>query len=348
MNNNIRPRNSNIDVPSPANVNVYNKGFSYRKKPASLKYNPAVVTIYDAQWSVRAPKVVVFDLDETIGHFSDLYLLWMGIFTQGIYTGSRDSHTIQQIFNELLDLYPEFLRYGILDILEFIRTKIQNGESHRIFLYTNNQCGFVACSDNPQFHQQSPTEWIKMITVYLNWKIRATDTIFANPICAFKINNRIIEPLRKNDNKTRTCFLKCAVLPKNTEICFIDDSYHSQMLHNKIYYIQPPPYRHNLTRMMVIDRFIQSPLHTKLIRFISPAYNCGFASFLQSTLPPMSAAKVHTPELNAETTKQRYVYDKMMYYIKEFFCVTSRVNHTRKQNARLNRFTRKRKHRIPR
>jgi hypothetical protein len=330
----------------------------------------SITKIYDASSRPPVPKVVVFDLDETIGSFADLYLLWTAIFTQGIYKGTPDTSTIQSIFNELLDLYPEFLRYGILHILDFIRTKIQNGESHRIFLYTNNQCDFVACPESRVDGQPSPTEWVEMIIVYLNWKIQASDTIFAKPVCAFKINDRIIEPLRETTSKTHRDFLKCTILPKNTEICFMDDSYHSRMVHNKVYYIQPPPYIHTLTQSDIIERFVNSDLHSKLIRTTkrNAPYTFSFPTPSMPTSPPDCARTlqrgtrggdcaihemrqpehvvdcVRTPECNRGACGggiHKDAYDKMLYYIKEFFCITTRAIHSRRKYVRIGKFTRK-------
>ena len=66
-------------------------------------------------------KAIVFDLDETLGHFSNLREI---------------SETIEELmqrplkqmeFDELLNLYPEFLRPGILTILEFLYYKKTQG-----------------------------------------------------------------------------------------------------------------------------------------------------------------------------------------------------------------------------
>ena len=59
-------------------------------------------------------KVIVFDLDETIGSFADLEILWNSLGELDFFKQSQDS------FNKLLDMYPEFLRYGILNILDFL------------------------------------------------------------------------------------------------------------------------------------------------------------------------------------------------------------------------------------
>ena len=67
----------------------------------------------------KTPKAIVFDLDETLGDFAYLYTLWQGI-KEFI---DKKNINLQNIFNELLDLFPEFLRCGILIVLNYIKEK---------------------------------------------------------------------------------------------------------------------------------------------------------------------------------------------------------------------------------
>ena len=315
------------------NVYVYRNKYIYRKLPNNVRYIPRLISVYEAEPKQRIPKVVVFDLDETIGHFSDLYLVWNALFTKDIYRGERTRASIQCVFNELLDLYPEFLRYGILHILDFIRSKIISGESHRIYIYTNNQCDFSVWSKTCS---QSPTDWVEMIIVYLNIRMNVSDTIFAKPICAFKINQQIIEPLREGNGKSHRDFLKCSVLPKTTEICFVDDTYYEKMAHDKVYYVQPPPYFHNMTRSEIIERFVRSDLH----RRISGAISNEWMNHEMATSIPYPLRRTGNP---ANDKENREIYETMMRYIKEFFCMTvpSSAN-TRDKRRKLGKFTRKR------
>ena len=123
----------------------------------------------------KAPnKVVVFDLDETLGSFTDLYILWRGI--KHVWPSCNG-------FTELCDLFPEFLRYGILTILEYLYDKKIKKECHKIFIYTNNQCS---------------TEWVGLISKYLEKKVKSTShhpkyPLFDKMICAFKINNKQLQ-----------------------------------------------------------------------------------------------------------------------------------------------------------
>jgi hypothetical protein len=82
-------------------------------------------------------KVIVFDLDETIGSFNELTLLWIYLEKmKSLFNLFLDLN--QDYFNKLLDLYPEFIRYGMLTIFEFLNHKKKTKECHKIFIYTNN------------------------------------------------------------------------------------------------------------------------------------------------------------------------------------------------------------------
>ena len=173
-----------------------------------------------------------------------------------------------------------------------------------------------------------------MIIVYLNLQLNVADTIFAKPICAFKINHQRIEPLREGTHKSYRDFLKCSILPKNTEICFVDDAYHEQMKHDKVYYVQPPPYFHNMTRSEIIDRFVQSELHRRIT-------GMGGNDWMRREMTESVPLKRTGNPRN--DTENREIYETMMYYIKEFFCMTVPASaNTRRKRAKLGKFTRKR------
>lgn len=181
---------------------------------------------------VKTPKkVVVFDLDETIGSFSDLYIIWCGI---------KHAWPSCPHFNKLLDMYPEFLRYGITTILEFLYEKKRTRECNKIYIYTNNQC--------------SP-EWVHLISKYFESKIRTSKKkLFDKMICAFKINNKTIEDCRSGHSKRIRDFLRCSGTSDHSEICFIDDVEYPEMRSGKVYYICPRPYVHPLTTIEIIKR----------------------------------------------------------------------------------------------
>jgi hypothetical protein len=183
----------------------------------------------------RVEKVVVFDLDETLGCFGDLYIIWCGLK----HVSPGFDH-----FDELLDLYPEFLRHGMLTILEYLYNTKLSRECSKLYMYTNNQC--------------SPS-WVQMISHYLQKKIsKSSLCLFDQLIYAFKIQNKIVEMGRTSHNKSCEDFLTCSLLSSNTEICFIDDTVHPLMKKSKVYYICPKPYIHSLSKREIISRLVRA------------------------------------------------------------------------------------------
>jgi hypothetical protein len=262
--------------------------------------------------SVKYKKVIVFDLDETLGSFVDLEILWRKV--------QEFDPPIK--FNQVLDIYPEFLRYGILYILDFLYQMKKNGQCENIYIYTNNQC--------------SPL-WVKQITQYFNYKIQCTDELFDKIVYAFKVNHRPVELWRTTHSKTYEDFIKCTLLPKSTEICFVDNTYFIKMNHKRVYYIKPYSYRHSLSTKSIIDRFCHSFLFTDVV------YHRGYIEsllkehFLQhGRIYDDTIRYLPTPEID------QLVSQKMLYHMKEFL-YSSKENKTRKHKFGLTRMTRKKR-----
>jgi hypothetical protein len=264
--------------------------------------------------SSKGVKTIAFDLDETLGSFGDMYLLWIGIETYVQYT--EDPYTL---FRELIELYPEFLRHGILPILEFLLHKKKMGECSRIFLYTNNQC---------------KEGWVDHILHYLNEKLG--EPLFDKTVCAFKIQNKTTNPSRTTNNKTYADLIRCTMLPKSAEVCFIDNSYYEKMIHDRVYYIQPKSYDHTLSTDEIIDRFISKwTLFTIPLNFESTLYEW----FLMNNAIKKSGMN------EKQTAIDITVSQKIMYYLKEYFLLSTRSPKTKKIAVNLGRFTRKKRNR---
>jgi hypothetical protein len=271
---------------------------------------------FSSHFYTRVPIVIAFDLDETLGSFGDLDILWNGLT---LFDGCKKID-----FNKLIDLYPEFLRYGILHILEFIYQKKKKGVCDKIFIYTNNQCS---------------TEWCKMIAKYFNYKLKTDIDLFDQIICAFKINNKIVEVSRTTNRKTYNDFINCTVLPKKTKICFIDNSYFYEMKNDRVYYIQPLSYVHNLSGQEIIDRFIKSDICVEYINNSKP-YLLADYLYIHFTKFALSLNCIYP---NNTLLTDINVAKKLMYHIKEFFYLTQKKNRTKKIKFLIGRFTRKRK-----
>jgi len=266
----------------------------------------------------RAKKVVVFDLDETLGSFVDLEILWSLIKRY-----NKKSLFID--FNDILDIYPEFLRYGIRSILQYIANKKKNGECYKLFVYTNNQGG--------QY-------WTNLIINYLNNYITTEFTLFDQIINAFKINNIQVELNRTTHKKTHDDFIKCSLLPKSTTIFFVDDVSYTGMKNERIYYIKPMPYNHHLSTNEIINRFIYSKYGIILLPRDS-IKNAFKAEYIELCM------KNGTYHMYTNTTKVMLENDvlisqKLMYHLKEYFLLTNKQNKTCKRKSVSFSFTRKR------
>lgn len=266
---------------------------------------------YEKKYIKKYQKVITFDLDETLGSFYHLSILWRGL-------KRLQKDILEQVFfNTILDLYPEFLRYGILNILDYLMLKKKQGECDKIYIYTNNNC-------NPP--------WVSLITEYFKYKLSAKEDIFDHVICAFKINNKVVELSRSTHEKTHDDFIKCTLLPRTTEICFLDNTYFSNMVNEKVYYIQPRSYYHSLSIKNIIERFLVSPLSSSY----KESTNGKLETFLHDWFD-MNSTEYPPHPIDVDI----FVAHKMMYHIKEFFYLTHRKNKTKKNRVRLSRVTRK-------
>jgi hypothetical protein len=266
-----------------------------------------LIKIYEGKYvkhkSENRKKIFVFDLDETLGQFSDMTILWHALVREHVLSDS------QQSFNELMDLFPEFLRIGIIPILEYLYQK-KNRDECLIYMYTNN----IYSPDIP-----------KKIAAYLEYKIGGA--LFERVICAFKIGNKVIEPLRTTNDKTYSNLLQFVMMPRNVEVCFVDDQYHKKMVHNKVYYIQPLAYMHQLSPDTIIER--------TCVHYGDPHGLYNILSSLFPERPSMSP-------LDTETHIK--VSQKLMYHVREFFHLGVIVPKTKKKRgSSVGGFTRKKK-----
>jgi len=191
-------------------------------------------------------KIVVFDLDETLGYFTQFSIFWYCL--ENYILSENNTHIIQTDFNNVLDLYPEYLRPNIINILNYLKKKKNSACCHKMMIYTNNT---------------GSKDWADKIISYFEKKInyKIVDQIIA----AFKVNGKIVEICRTTHNKTHSDFIKCTKLPLNAEICFIDDTFYPEMANDNVYYINVKPYYYDLRFEEMIERFEKSQIGKKLI-----------------------------------------------------------------------------------
>lgn len=191
-------------------------------------------------------KTIVFDMDETLGHFSELNMFWTSLkeylFLKNLSNHINDKHK-ETTFFTILDIYPEFLRPNIIGILKYLRIKQEQGDVDKIMIYTNNN---------------GPKDWVLSIRDYFNTKLDYP--IFDNVIAAFMVNGKIVEPKRTTFFKTYDDLVNCTKLSKHAEVCFIDDQYHPHMINDKVYYIYTQPYVIRVEFSEMIARFLKAKI----------------------------------------------------------------------------------------
>ncbi len=234
-------------------------------------------------------KTVVFDLDETIGHFKQFYCLYQ------IISKYAEKPVSQPSFNAILDLYPEFFRVGIFSIFEMLYRKKRQRTIGGIYIYTNNKCD---------------GDWVKRIVSYIESKICTGESLFDDLILAFKIRDQIVEPRRTMETKAYSDFVRCIMFPEeDVEVCFIDNTEYTRMSENKVYYILPSPYYHSLKNAEIMRRFFHLP-------FLSFADKKRVETIFKLTCSEVSSRH---PAQTMEATR------KIMYYIREFLLIRKYV-----------------------
>jgi hypothetical protein len=271
-------------------------------------------------------KIIVFDMDETLGYFADLYIIW-----KGIHQVCPDC----KHFYELLDLYPEFLRYGMLTILEYLYDCKLKRLCHKMFIYTNNQCS---------------GKWVNLISDYLEQKIKQTRSkpskkkLFDRIIGAFKINNKTMEECRSSHQKKIDDFLNCSMIADIADICFIDDVEYPLMKSSKVYYICPRAYIHHLKTFEIIKRVLSAkwlPLYNKMLS--SEEYWVNWFIIHRRRIDRKG---------NADIYMDLQISQKIMFHLREFLnfkispppsskCKTQRKRRVSNRSSKTNKKNRK-------
>lgn len=239
---------------------------------------------------------IVFDMDETLGFFQQINYLWH--LFKGIYNNINNN-----LFKEILNLYPEYIRPNLLEILNFLKLKKQQNKCSNIIIYTNNK---------------TSKEWVTLIQNYFN-EILKYD-LFDKIICAFKINDKIIETNRTSYNKKFDDLIRCSYLDPKTNICFIDDKFYPEMIKNNLVYIKlKKKYIFELDKEVIFKRLnesniIKNNLPNNTILIVKNNYN-------------------YINKFNNDSIEiHEIVSKKIMYYLNKFLTNKKTLKRKFKQN----------------
>ena len=236
-------------------------------------------------------KIVVFDLDETLGYFTEF-----GIFCDCLNEYFKNEDYSDTHFNELLDLYPEFIRPKMINALQYLKSKKMDNKCYKVMIYTNNQ---------------GDSSWAINIKKYFDNKVEYE--LFDKIIAAYEVRGQRVEIGRTSHDKTMDDFVRCTKLSENIEVCFIDDLYHSGMVDDKVYYINVKPYKYQIN----IEKMINTFLDSKLGNNINISDKEDFINSIQHEYKEYNY-RIH------EKTKQEQEVDeivgkRMLQHLKQFF-----------------------------
>lgn len=266
------------------------------------------------------PFVVVFDLDETLGNFSQLNLFWKILedFLQENNT-NYDKH----LFFNLLDTFNLFLRPNIIEILDFLKEKKIENKCDKVMIYTNNN---------------GPKYWSELIKEYLHYKLNYE--LFDQIIGAFKVNGKQIELCRSSHYKSISDLINCTKLPENTEIFFIDDRYHEEMKNKNVVYLHIKPYIYTYDYYTMINMFYHD--NSNLINSISN-YN-NYFKYFKTRLK--SYKEYNHTKSNMEHEIDIILSKKIIQHLEDFFNKKKTSKYTKKKtHISLNK-TRNKKYKI--
>ena len=265
-------------------------------------------------------KIVVFDLDETLGYFVEFGMFWDAL-KNFINQQKISEHIDQNLFNKTLELYPEFLRPNIINILNYLKQKKKTKNCNKLMIYTNNQ---------------GPDEWAQQIQSYFETKIKYN--LFDQIIKAFKIKDKQVELCRTSHTKKHTDLIRCTKIPETTDICFLDDAYHDGMVNDRVYYINLKPYIHDLPFELMIERFIKSEIIN--IQDLTDNFKTNMLQFMNQY------RHTYVEKTKDAQNVDKILSKKILHHLQIFFNKKSQNNTIRKTNKTYNK-TRKNKQKMP-
>lgn len=254
--------------------------------------------------------VVIFDLDETIGHFYQVSHIYEGLkFYYPNKFGKKE-------FFDLLDKMPHVFHPRIFDIFKYLKN-VKKKKKLKIIIYSNNT---------------GTPKWANMIKKYIEYKIGGK--LFDKVITAWKVDGKIYQKCRTTERKTYKDILKCGVISKKAKIYFVDDYYHSEMFHKNVEYNQIKQWMfgykiHNVVKEYVLsccklDISEKNKLITDLPKYVSR----------------IQWGRVNYKNNSSELTKShKNMGDELFKDVKNF--VESNSSYTRKKKRDVSNYTRK-------
>jgi hypothetical protein len=185
-------------------------------------------------------RAVIFDMDETIGYFSQL----------GLIIDSLENHIKRKLKEEelfhMMDIFHNIFRPGIINIFKLLKREKKKNKYLKVVIFTNNT---------------GPKSWMHLIRKYIEHKVKDKN-LFDKVIGAWKTKvdgvEEIREECRSSYEKTYVDLLNCYCGLAGYKICFLDDVTHPGMIHKRITYLHLKPYRHEISYETIVDTLLGS------------------------------------------------------------------------------------------
>ena len=186
---------------------------------------------------MKSKVAFVFDLDKTIGYFTQF-----AIFMEGIEEYFNKKLT-KKLFFKLLDLYPDVFRPDMFKIFKYLKELKKKKKNVKVLIYTNNN---------------GPKSWVYDIKKYIEHKIKYP--LFDRTIAAWKVQGKVYEKCRTSYDKSYKDLLACSMLTNNYNVMFFDDQPHPKMKHDKIKYVYLDGYKHDIKFNKMIKKFLKAKI----------------------------------------------------------------------------------------
>lgn len=170
--------------------------------------------------SSSSNKVVIMDVDKTIGDFDDISWVY-----RLIETNEYKTHTT------VFSLFPNCFRPGIFDVFKLLIQFKENDVISKVILYTNNTGG---------------KSWVSKIIDHIHQILKYP--LFDDLISAFIVNsNEVVDTRRTTHLKQIHDVQNILNLNETDHIMFVDDMYHEDMFDVNVFYIHIKPYQYSVS-----------------------------------------------------------------------------------------------------
>lgn len=310
INNTIRNKSKYIFILPPIItliiiiINKYNNILTYINR----------VTINMIKNKSNKPyKVVVFDLDETLGNFIEISIFWDALEK---FYGHK---LFNNKFYEVLDTFPEFFRPNIFKILNLINNKKKRKLCDKSYIYTNNQ---------------GPKSWVYMINDYFDKKLGYK--VFDGVIAAYKAQGKIVEPKRTSHDKSVKDLINCTNIPADSEVIFIDDVFHPLMNKENVKYINIKPYVYSLPYNVMAERYYNKVLMNNTHKLIKNK-NISREKFTDFIVSFMNMYNYNINQKPISKQLEDIEIGKSLYSSLDDFLKLNKLSNTRKKRTKHNK-----------